>query len=147
MAQKHKEAQHVIGKDLAKSMELMFGEIFDNNPEKMDIIRNTKLFKFFNGSHKVTIPNHRPFIYKLEPTEARSKILLDLAMKQYEYTGIMDFTEYNSLKAMIESEDSENRVLAEEIIALRISPKFRSFLQKLKRRQKNEKEKTNTTCS
>ncbi len=128
------EAQNIIGKDLAKSMELMFGEIFDNNPEKMAIIKNTKLFKYFNGSTKINIPGYKtPYLLKITPTTERSKILLKLALDQYACIGVLDLAEYNNLKAMIESPDKENSILAEEILAIKFSPKFRKTLQKIKR--------------
>lgn len=133
------ENQDLIGKDLAKSMELLFGEMFDNDPDKMAIIKNTKLYAFFEGKKELHMPGYKnPWKWRVTPTPARSKILFDLAIKHYASIGIMDLHEYRTLKSMANSKDNESIKLAEATLVARYRSKYNRILNKIRNEKKQK---------
>lgn len=133
------EAQDKFGRDLAAEFELISLHMFNGDQEKLEILKNTKLYKFFSGkvhhpgfTASNGIDKFKPRTTKVRCTPQRSKLLLKLVLDRYLIFEIISAEEHQSLMSMAESCDGENLVLAETLCEIKHRPKYKRIFNKIK---------------
>ena len=132
-----------LGKDRAQELEAFFMLICGDKPEVRDIVKNTKMYSFFTGKvhHKGFTASNGIDVYPPRVTKTIRKqqaniILHDITLKQYLFEDVIDQKEYNSLKAMLDSPDTENAMMVEMLLEVKHRPLWQKKRNQLKNKLK-----------
>lgn len=122
------DIQDKIGRDEYERMRQYFSDMAGGDPQKLEILLNTKLMKFLKGesrhSYKHTFGSGKragethTFVYKnrVKRDDRTSRILLPREIEKLFDAGIINEEEKKDLLAMLASPDSENLAMLEGII-------------------------------
>lgn len=122
------DIQGKIGRDEYERMKQYFSDIVGGDPQKLEILLNTKLMRFLKGdtqhSYKHTFAGGKragqthTFVYKhrIKRDDRTSRILLPREIEKLFDAGIINEEEERNLQAMLASPDQENIAILEGII-------------------------------
>jgi len=133
-----------LGKDRAQELENIFVNICGDKPEVREIAKKTKMYKFLSATN-----SHRAFTstdgltkypersWKVPRNLQMNKILHIITLNQYFGEGVINQEEYDTLKSMLDSPDTDNAQMVEMLFEVKHRPLWQkqrsSFKRKIKK--------------